>query len=686
MNNQNSAPYYQPPNQRYPSLLSRPDIASPNYQTGQFHQTIPSLVFNHEPLSAPGLNNPAYPMLAPESQMPKPDAPSSMPLVFNPLNLQRPFSQPNTFGMHPGPVSNGSGMYFVPLAPVYLLPRAIGDERFVGTRPMFNDRFPAHFAKVPGDSGPSPMYQPNFMPVQHPDAIPSMAGATMYENAESVAPYGNRPDSVENDIKNYKPTHTKKNSRPKINKIVNHPKREAKRKRYEIGEHSNDELFAKFLEVLGIKTQRTDLRKNFRLIIEDPLEQKLFDLFVNQLSLFIDIFLPEKHFQKIISELALYDETRMILDSIFCFSSLVFQRMSPSEIDPLCPLKYYQRVVNSIRYHLSLPNSDGLESGILARCLISTNILCIYELFFIAIDSTYVKGAGSILLSILSRWNKSGSLLRDSPFYNTCFWAMFVCDLILSLKLEVRTTYSLEKTWRALEPAFFESFETYPSEEKDPVDGDSSQLNSSSYLVSRKSTTYWLHKIMMLLCDINEYLNACEVITKEDFESNAKFEKWKILDMKLNEFEVNMPVYLKPLITKPISPDRLFPLIYFRDEQTAIVALNFKLAKLSLHVALCRNTAVKDTELVQQAMASYPGDFREKLCKDLVGIMYTYDSNQKIWPVNIHALRQVSKYLKKDSVEYAELTKLVLKIAKFSHAGSNVESIVEAKESKPEEQ
>lgn len=686
MSNQNSAPYYQPPNQRYPSLLSRPDLAPSNYQTGQFPQTIPSLVFNHEPVPAPALNYQTFPLLAQDSQISKPDAPSTMPLMFNPLSQQRPFSQPNAYQMHPGSVATGSGLYLVPLAPVYPLPRVIGDERYIGARPMFNERFPTPFAKPSADMGPSPMYPTNFTSLQHPEAVQSMANSTMYENGKNVPPFGRRPDYLENDVKNYKPTHTKKNSRPKINKIVNNSKRETRKKQYEIGEHSNDELYAQFLEVLDIKKERTDLRKSFRLIIEDPLEQKLFDLFVNQLSLFIDVFLPQKHFQTIISELALYDETRMILDSIFCFSSLIFQRINPTEIDPLCPLKYYQRVVNSIRHHLSLPSAEVSESGILARCLISTNILCIYELFFVAIDSTYVKGAGSILLSILSKWNKSDSLLRDSPFYNTCFWAMFVCDLVLSLKLEVRTTYSLEKTWRSLEPAFFESFEMYPEEEKDVSEGEHSQLKSSTYLVSRKATTFWLHKIMMLLCDIIEYLNACDVVTKEEFDTNAKFDKWKTLDAKLHEFEINMPVYLKPLITKPISPDRLFPLMYFRDEQTAIVTLNFKLAKLSLHVALCRNTMVKDTDLVQQAMACYPADFRKKLSKDLVGIMCTYESNQKIWPVNIHALRQASKYFPKDSAEYAELTKLVLRIAKFSHAGSNVISIVKSKQGKSEGQ
>lgn len=685
MSNLNSAPYHPPQNLRYHSLIPRADIVNPNYQAGYFHQTIPSLVFNHDPHSAPGQNNPGFPLLAPEPQI-KQEPLNSIPLVLNPLGQQRPFSLPNTFGMHPAPISNASGMYFMPLAPVYPPHRAIGDDRFMGARPMFGERFPAHLAKFPGDSVPVLMYQSNFIPVQHPEAVYSAPNPGMYESGESVASYGNRPGSVENDTKNYKPTHTKKNSRPKINKIVNVPKKHTRKRRYEIGEHSNDELFAKFLEVLGIKSERTDLRKSYRLIIEDPLEQKLFDLFVNQLSVFIDVFLAEKHFQKIIPELALLDETRLILDSIFCFSSLIFQRMSPSDIDPLCPLKYYQKVVNSIRYHLSLPEADIPETGILARCLISTNILCIYELFFIAIDSTYVKGAGSILLSILSKWNKSESLLKDSPFYNTCFWAMFVCDLILSLKLEARTTYSLEKTWRALEPEFFESFETYPEENTEPVEGGVTQLLQSSYLVSRKATTYWLHKIMMLFCDITEYLNACEVTTKEDFEANTKFEKWKSLELKLNDFEMNMPIYLKPLITKPSSPDRLFPLIYFRDEQTAIVALNFKLAKLSLHVALCRNTVVKDTNLVKKAKDGYPEDFREKLCKDLVGIMCTYDSNQKIWPVNIHALRQVSKYLKKDSVEYAELKKLVMRIAKFMHAGANVISIVQTKQPTPVEQ
>ncbi|KAF5213560.1 hypothetical protein EJF18_10007 [Clavispora lusitaniae] len=685
MSNQNPSPYY-PSSQaaRYHTIPPKTDVSNTNYQNSAqlLHQPIPPIVFNYDyrPASGPANHPYSSPLPVSEQQMRKTHVPNSIPLIFNPLGqAQRPFTQQNSYSIPYAPVSNPSPMYFMPQAPVYQHGRVVGEDRYIGssTRPVVNDRYVSG-SKLADGATNIPFQRVQTYQESHgmmPTNVTPLSVVTTDMNGSHSA--GN-PSPVENDVKNYIPTKTKKNSRPKINKIVSEKKKSKKtglkKQRLDLCEHSNDEIFTKFSEVLAIKVDRVDIAKAYSYIIEDELEQKLFDLFVNKLTLFIDVFLPEDRFQKVISELALYDETRMILDSIFCLSSLIFQRMNPEAIDPLCPLKYYQRTVNSIRYHLSLPEVEYQESGILARCLISTNLLCIYELFFVAIDSTYIKGAGSILSSILSKWNKSESLLKVSPFYNTCFWAMFVCDLVLSLKLEARSTYSLEKMWRQMEPSFFQTFDEYPVESEE---ASVSEVTHSNFLVSRKTTTWWQHKIMLLLCDITEYLNASEVSTKHDFEANRRFDRWKSLNLQLEEFEKNMPVYLKPLIYKPASGDRLFPLIYFKDEQTAIVTLNYKLAKLTLHVALCRNTVGQNKELVQQEIKKYATNYREKLSKDVVGIMQTYDSNQKIWPVNIHALRQAAKYIDKNSPDFAELKQLIIKVANFSHAGLHIKSMVD---------
>ncbi|GEQ70269.1 hypothetical protein JCM33374_g3945 [Metschnikowia sp. JCM 33374] len=257
---------------------------------------------------------------------------------------------------------------------------------------------------------------------------------------------------------NFRPTETKKNKRPKINMLASDSsdfkQASNKKKKLVVEEYSFDETYANFQDLLGIPAPRADINKVYHLVLQSPLERYLFDFFVHKIAVFIDTFLAHQFFQVIVAELALYDETRMILDSMLCLSSLISQRMDPSSVDALCPYDYYQKCVYSVGKKVGIGKSEDPDGKILARCLISTNLLCIYEMFFVAVDSVYVKGAGGILATIMSRTDKSVSILKQSPFHHTCFWATIVCDLILSLKLECPNTFSVEKMWRNLDPNY----------------------------------------------------------------------------------------------------------------------------------------------------------------------------------------------------------------------------------------
>lgn len=603
-----------------------PPFLAQRKETQGYHmlqQPIPSIVVNP-------LNSDSDSVYFSQHTLPAPDKSN---VVLNPPIPQRmPFA--NSYVNYP--VQNTAPVAYYPNQ---MYPQYREDSRYF--RPAFDRAY-------------SPM-------VKTPDVfIPPMHGVP-------VAPMPVPVEHSRKDVKtNFKPTHTKKNSRPKINKIVSDSYfSKSTRKKVVLGEYSLDSLFTCFLEVLNIDTARADITEVHEFSIESELELELFDLFVNNFACCIDVFLPQERFQKIIPELALYDETRMILDSIFCLSSLMLLRMRPDAIDQSYPLKYYQRSVKSIRYHLSLPDID--DNGILARCLISTNLLCIYELFFVAIDSTYVKGAGSILLSILSKRNRSESLLKN-PFYETCFWAMFVCDLVLSLKFDSPSMYSLDRLWKTMDPEFFDEYENYSLYLEDPASkGKELDLFLSSLLMTKQTTNWWQHKVMMLFCSITEFSNLYEVVTREDYETNKQFSQWLQLNRRLEEFEQHLPVPMKPIIQKPSTKDRVFPLIYFKDEHTAIVGLNYKLAKISLHVTLCTKLKVQDKSLVDEEMAKYPDNYRVKLARDVVGVMQTYDSNLQIWPVNVHALRQAAKHIGDDPVAHEELMKLTHKVDRVCH-------------------
>lgn len=487
-----------------------------------------------------------------------------------------------------------------------------------------------------------------------------------------VSPPEMLPPLPVNELKTtFKPSRVKKNKKPKINKL-GHEALEMqfakKRQEKTLSEDTLDSLYADFQNTLKISALRRPLPSAYESNLEDELEAKLFDLFVQVISKSIDSFLPHECFQKIVSELSLHEDTKMILNSIFCLSSLILLRIDPDAIDSSYPLKYYQKTVGTIRYHLSRPDAEDESNGILARCLLATILLCIYELFFVAIDSTYVKGAASIFISIMSRRNRSESLIGNSPFYHSCFWAMFVCDMILSLKLELPSMYSLEKTWKAMDPVYFESFNDPVAHLDEPARSvkDVEAFLSSS-LLTGQSTWWWQYKVIMTLSTINEFSNCYDVITHEDYKSNKEFHRWMELNESLEEINRNLPVSLKPSVCRPASKSRVFPHIFFKDEASAIVGLNYKMAKISHYNKLAHKLRVVDRYLVDEELAKYPPQYCVKLAKDLVGILQSY-RNSHIWPVTIHALRAASRNIDKtDKNVMEELKRFTIRVIHFSH-------------------
>lgn len=593
-----------------------------------------------------------------------------IPVLYNllsqPLQGQRHTYPANNYPVTYGPMHNQPPIYYMPLSQMYPQYRLL--------TAYAENYLPMPHMKMPVD-GPHFSVQQNFPIRQQQGQVQMLllhVSVTSGQDPVGIGEYISLPAILGDSKTYYKPTKTKKNSRPKINKIVSEfydvRGQSRKRARIEIGEPSLDLVYDHFREVLGITAARLEISQACEFVLADDLEKTLFELFVDKLALFIDVFSSYDVFQKIVPELALYDESRMILDSMFCLSSLILQRTKPDAIDPLCPLKYYQRTVNSIRFHLSQPEVESPESGMLARCLLGTCLLCIYELFFIAVDSTYIKGAASILMSILSKKNKNESLLKTSPFYEACFWVTFVCDMILSMKLQIPNVYSLERKWTTLDEDFFEDLNNYTTYQDDPKTIKDSVNNYSSFVVTRSTTVWWQHKIMLINGAIIEYLHLTDVLTRKDFESNKKLYQWQQLSKKLLEYERNMPVYLKPLIYMPSSEDRVFPLLFFKDEHTAIAALHFKLSKLAMVESLYLNVLIQDTALLEAEFAKFPSGLKVKLSKDILGILQTYDSNYKIWPVNVHSLRQASKCIEEGTEEYKQLKILAARVLKFSHS------------------
>lgn len=507
--------------------------------------------------------------------------------------------------------------------------------------------------------------------------ISSLASAATHSSPSSSAKIVHESHSPKQQTI-FLPTLTKQNSNPKINKIVSD--------RYDsrlltlqdssikLEETSLDAIFLHFRKVLGVYNYRVEIEGHYEYALQNDLEKELFDLFARRVSPFIDLFLPMEIFQKIVCEVSLYDETRMIFDSIMCLSSLIYQRMYPTRMDPLTPLKYYQKSVNTIRHNLNLMEFENRPLGLLARCLLSTNFLCIYELFFVAVDSTYIKRVGSMLISILSKHSKSLSLLKLSPFYSSCFWTGFVCDIILSLKLESPCVYCPDRVWAVLDPLYFKQYDDYAPylETSEALSADECSMS----LGSRKNTTWWLHKILLIFSRVIIFANLMEVITYEDYCQNKDLEVWKKLKCSLDEYENNMPLYIKPLFRQAPDDNMQFPTIYFKDEQSATIGINFILTGLYLRTALTRKVRVADETLLRPELAKYTPDFEDLQARDVAGIMQTYEGNLKLWPVNIHALRQASKHFESGSKAHDALKKLTARVVDLCQTRLSISTIV----------
>lgn len=507
---------------------------------------------------------------------------------------------------------------------------------------------------------------------QSPPASAGSAYTSLGSYSTPVATDGNLSKDIRtrtNYAETYKPTRPKKNSKPKIKKLnktmaIKKDLLKAKMVEDTYCEIPSDPFFIHFQ--ISLKINRNDMKLNVPpfLKVNSGLEKKLFDLFIHQVSRCMDMFMLHDFFADIVPKMALLDDTGMILSSMNSLSALMLQRIDPNSIDLSIPINYYHQTIRSIRHYLSLPSTSEDNDGIIARCLLSTILLGVYEMFFLASDNTYVKGAVSLLTSIISK-TQDGSPLKNSPFLQMCFWAMFVCDLILSLKFNLPAMFSVKQFWRQIDPQFIDQFSRPYNKISEPTTKEG-EHNSSLLFISRKDSCWWLHKALLDFSMVHEFNTEVVVLNNEEFENNKLFHDWLALNKQIDEFEENMPVALKPIIYKPSSADSTYPSIFFRDELSALVTLQFKLSKISLYQALIQKTNLESAE-VQEYLGSIPRNHAKLLAKDVIGILKTYDLNIYLWPINIHTIRQVARYLHDDELEYKELEQLMERVIKTCH-------------------
>lgn len=478
-----------------------------------------------------------------------------------PPQLQQPAemvgSPPGSGYVYPG--NGGSYMPFAPQLPYPPINNpSLRLHDHLGTPPMATQvqPIPNQQLQHAGLQAPVPVpvpmnYNMQMAPAQYPmNQIPQQQymGNPLYARSELSSPLNESQISKEarmaqmNFGNTFKPITPKKNSRPRINKLTNQVDKKVMKKilkvddnDYKEAEPSMDPYFLHFLNSLKLSKEVSGPTSPCFYSVDSQLEKKLFDLFIHEMSACMDMFMMGDFFAEIVPEMALLDESGLILSSMYSLSALMLQRIDPESIDLSIPINYYHQTIKSIRHHLSLPNSGDDNDGTIARCLLSTILLGVYEMFFLATDNTYVKGAVSLLTSIISK-TEGSSPLKTSPFLQMCFWAMFVCDLILSLKFNLPTMFSIKNFWLQVDPEFIEPYiSSIPPKVAIPNDPN------RGLFISKKEATWWLHRALIQFSVINEFNCEVVVLTVEESRENKVFHEWLKLNKLADEFEINFP-------------------------------------------------------------------------------------------------------------------------------------------------
>ncbi|EGV61741.1 hypothetical protein CANTEDRAFT_124807 [Yamadazyma tenuis ATCC 10573] len=222
--------------------------------------------------------------------------------------------------------------------------------------------------------------------------------------------------------------------------------------------------------------------------------------------------------------------------------------------------------------------------------------------------------------------------------------------------------FSVKQFWMQIDPQFVEQFTSpvYPAISPRPDD---------VLFISQKDAVWWLHRVLFDFSIANEFNSEVVVLTEKEFNTNKSFHDWLAINETLEDFERNLPQALKPIIYKPSSNDpndSYYPTIYYRDELAAMIALHMKLTKVSLYQGLLQKTNLNSPE-VQGYLKQIPRNHAKLLAKDVIGILRTYDLNTYLWPINIHTIRYVSRYLHDDEYEYKELEFFMKRVIETCH-------------------
>lgn len=394
------------------------------------------------------------------------------------------------------------------------------------------------------------------------------------------------------------PVQPKGNSKPKIHRMKEKYTIEKSLESYSFGEIRNLFKSKTGLSGMHFATHR----------IEDVRENQLINYFSYFIGKALDVFASHEIYSQIFIELALLDDTKVILNGIFCLAEYELSKEDFTKC-----IHYYETTIAIIHSQIQ----DKSENRPLKyRCLMAMMLLCIFENKFPQIELSHLQHYKNMTVELFK--NQPIDEIRLDPVLNSCFWTVLRTSFLHSLLAEQNPSQFIPDS------TFFNLH--------------TNLLEASPFQVP----DMWHYKnILVNLINVWNF-------TYDTPSANGKnqqiydYHQWKT---HKNDILIEIPTTLRRGLHQQ-SYNFPFPIFYYHDELTAIINVFHRLALLFLHEGLTKRVSRKD-RLKEDMM--FPLNFAYIVSLEIVGTLKPYENSPFISSIGLFALKYIWKYLQNDS-------------------------------------
>ncbi|CAX39914.1 conserved hypothetical protein [Candida dubliniensis CD36] len=438
-----------------------------------------------------------------------------------------------------------------------------------------------------------PVYSPNFNLLHSKQPSPPGPNTTTFQKHKN-----NSKSSKAKSSETFIPVQTKGNPKPKIHRMKENHTTEKNLESYSLYE-----IRILFKNKTGLND--VHLARNR---IEDARENQLLGYFNCLVGKALDVFASLEIFSQIFIELALLDDTQVILNGIYCLTEY---ELSKSDFTRC--IHYYQTTI-AIIHNQSRDNNPS--RSLQYRCLMAMMLLCIFESKFPQVESSHLQHYKNMSVELCK--NQPSNEIGLDPILDCCFWTV------------LRTSF-LHSSLAGQNSSQFIPDSTFFNLQKD-------LLGSSTFQVSN----VWHYK--NVLVNLINIWNFTYDISSTNQKGHKVYDyyQWKIHKI---DILTEIPTALRSGIHQQ-SYNLPFPIFYYHDELIAVINVLHRLALLFLHEGLSQRVSTEDR--LKESLL-FPLNSPYFVSQEIIGILKPYENSPFISSVGLFAIKHVWKYLQHDS-------------------------------------